>query len=248
MVTPWHGPKRPRFFNSRQWCSWSWTVRCQFGHGGSRPVESVYEVVFWRYQKYGAMKQMYKPLQTHLMRKGCFGLISLTTPIAAKRFWTWPNGSILLRHAIYVPILPVCIAVFTMTLNTLHLGKFPSHNHKEVYLCVSRLNKAHTKSININTKTSPVSVFIGMISSKNAKWSNAKHFKPSAFLLRRPWNPNASKKAAFPRRNRCLLWDSYATNCKKHVFSNMKLTNTLNCFATIGSIASITFGSVFLCA
>lgn len=51
----------------------------------------------------------------------------------------------------------------------------------------------------------------------------------------RPWNPNASKKAAFPRRpwwetvgsrNRCLLWDILCHKLQKNnVFSNKTLTN-----------------------
>ncbi len=109
MVKPWHGPKRPRFFSSWQRCSWSWTVRRQFGHGGSGLwLSPVCEVVFWKYQKYAEMKRMYKPLQTHLMKRW-FALRTFTTNSSNKFFDMVQRMNL------------VCIAVFTaVTSNVLH--------------------------------------------------------------------------------------------------------------------------------
>ena len=61
------------------------------------------------------MKQMLPLTNPFDENSGCFGFNIFNNTSGKKVKKTWPNGSILLRHAIYVPIINVCISVFTVT-------------------------------------------------------------------------------------------------------------------------------------
>lgn len=104
--------------------------------------------------------------------------------------------------------------------------------------CVFPASKKHIvipnpSTININTKTSPFSVFIGMISS-NTCMIQRKRLQAISFSTAKALKSQRFKESSFPKaimetagsRNRCLLWDILCQKLQKNnVFSNKKLTN-----------------------
>lgn len=88
-------------------------------------------------------------------------------------------------------------------------------------LCVSRVIP-NPSTININTKTSPFSVFIGMISS-NTCMIQRKRLQAISFSTAKALKSQRFKESSFPKaimetvgsRNRCLLWDILCQKLQK---------------------------------